>query len=167
MLVQQVRISPQVISVLLVNACDEDRASLRRILSRSNWNVYEACGEDDALRLLQAEAVPVVICARELPDGDWHGFLKRTRELAHPPHVIVNSPSMDKINYLWSEALREGAYDVIASPYTRDDVVRTVTLAWHSWRDERKRSRVSLNREQAPVETASASSAGEAAYSTR
>jgi len=34
---------------------------------------------------------------------------------------------------LWAEALNLGAWDVLAKPFVRSEVIRSVKLAWDHW----------------------------------
>ena len=37
---------------------------------------------------------------------------------------------------LWAEAMNLGAYDVLAKPFERKELVRSVSLAWLHWRHQ-------------------------------
>jgi hypothetical protein len=63
------------VSVLLASPLDEDHASLREILTRSRWRLFETRTCHEALALIQRHGVPIVICERTLPDGDWRTLL--------------------------------------------------------------------------------------------
>jgi DNA-binding NtrC family response regulator len=47
------------------------------------------------------------------------------------PALIVTCRLADE--RLWAEALNLGAYDVLAKPFDRDEVLRSVSLAWLNW----------------------------------
>jgi DNA-binding response OmpR family regulator len=51
--------------------------------------------------------------------------------LPNPPLLIVTSRLADE--RLWAEALNLGAYDVLAKPFDKREVIRTVTAAWLHW----------------------------------
>ena len=38
--------------------------------------------------------------------------------------------------HLWAEALNIGAYDVLAKPFDRQEVIRIFSLAWLHWNDQ-------------------------------
>jgi DNA-binding response OmpR family regulator len=60
--------------------------------------------------------------------------------LSISPILIVTSRLADE--YLWAEALNVGAYDVLAKPFEREEVIRIVSLASRSWHDRHHRGRV-------------------------
>jgi hypothetical protein len=101
------------------------------------WNLHHAFGCKDAIRLLERHPVPVVICASNLPDGDWKLFFDDSGRLPCPPRLIVASRLADA--RLWGEVLNVGAYDLLATPFDAPELFRVGFLAWHSWRDQRMR----------------------------
>ena len=70
----------------------------------------------------------VVVCERDLPDGDWRDILGIISCLRNPPPLVVTSRLADE--YLWAEVLNLGGYDVLAKPFDTREVHRVVTLAW-------------------------------------
>jgi DNA-binding response OmpR family regulator len=127
----------EVVIVLLVSPLEDDHLSLRRILDHSNWKLLEtrSCGE--AKKLLRENHAPVVICERNLPDGDWKTLLDELSLSPNPPRLIVSSRLADE--RLWAEALNVGCYDVLPTPYESEEVFRVGFLAWHSWKSQRER----------------------------
>jgi FixJ family two-component response regulator len=51
--------------------------------------------------------------------------------MANAPSLIVTSRLAD--DRLWAEALNLGAYDVLAKPFERLELVRSVSSAWLHW----------------------------------
>ena len=51
--------------------------------------------------------------------------------MANPPSLIVASRLAD--DRLWADALTLGAFDVLAKPFERMEVVRSVSSAWLDW----------------------------------
>jgi DNA-binding NtrC family response regulator len=70
----------------------------------------------------------VVICERDLPDGDWHDIWEGIAPLAPHPTLIVTSLHADE--HLWAEVLNLGGYDVLAKPFDAQEVCRIVGRAW-------------------------------------
>ena len=56
--------------------------------------------------------------------------------LPNPTFLIVTSLLADE--HLWAEALNIGAYDVLAKPFDRKEVIRIFSLAWLHWHDQRE-----------------------------
>ncbi len=116
------------VSVLLVSPFLPDHVALRNILGHSSWVLHEAstCGE--ALAFAGEHDCDVVICQRELPDGDWRVLLEEFGKVCLRPNLIVTSRVAD--DELWAEVLNLGGYDVLAQPFEPDEVYRVVTLGW-------------------------------------
>lgn len=126
--------------ILLVTPREDDRTSFRQILKRSNWMLEEASTSRAALNFLYKYPLPVVICARNLWDGNWKQFIAAASRLPCPPRTIIASRSAGD-DKLWSEALRRGAYDVIFAPYESASVVTAIYHAWSSWEFEMRGQR--------------------------
>ncbi len=123
--------APEKISILLVSPYQEDHSSLRHILHNEGWAITRCRTVADAAAELSAGAPSIVICERDLPDGNWKEVLSRTEELPHAPLVLVISRHADES--LWGEVLNLGGYDVLMKPFDRSEVTRVVGLAWRHW----------------------------------
>ena len=114
------------IRVLAISPAHEDHSVLKGIFDDST-EVLHADSLPAALAVLREQAVPIVICERDLGQHTWKNVLETITCLPHPPLLIVTSGLAD--DYLWSEALNLGAYDVLAKPFDVEEVVRTVDAA--------------------------------------
>jgi len=63
-------------------------------------------------------------------------MLERLMLLRDAPPLIVTSRLAD--DRLWVEALNLGAYDVLAKPFDRQEVTRSIHLAWMHWQNSRE-----------------------------
>ncbi len=118
-------------AVLLVSPFEEDRAFLRTVLQSARCRTCQARTCREASALLNTERLAVVICERNLPDGEWKDMLDKLAPLPVPPCLIVTSRAADE--WLWAEVLNLGGYDVLAKPFDAEEVSRVVTLASRSW----------------------------------
>jgi DNA-binding response OmpR family regulator len=129
----------QAFNILSVSPLAEDHATLDCLLgdgdpdtgTNVHWQLWTASTLSSALRALRRIPCPVVVCERDLPLGDWRDLLEHTRHLTSPPLVIVTSLPAD--DSLWAEALNLGAYDVLAKPFDRIEVIRVITSACLRW----------------------------------
>lgn len=113
--------------VMIVSPFDEDLVSLLEILSHTNWSVYWVTNCAEAIAMLHARTIPVVLCELHLPDGNWQTLLAPINSLAEQISLIVTARLADE--RLWAEALNLGAYDVLAKPFDGGEVVRVVAYA--------------------------------------
>ena len=120
-----------VLTVLNVSPLEEDHRSLQAIVDHSAWMLFKAPDLVSALALLQQHEISVVLCERDLMPGTWSDVLERINALPDAPSLIVTSRLADE--RLWAEALNLGAWDVLAKPFDRSEVIRSVTLAWSHW----------------------------------
>lgn len=129
------------ITALSVLPSLEDRAALRSIFRRAEWQLCPdsvwalktASSLDEAMTTLRSKRIPIVLCDRELGQRTWKDLLAQIDLLNDPPYLIVTSRQAD--DRLWAEALNLGAYDVLPTPFDPVETTRTLSLAWLRWRD--------------------------------
>jgi len=126
------------LTVVMASPSKDDHHTLRRICRHWKWRAYQAHTCREALSLVRQRRIPVVICERNLPDGDWTSVLGGLKELPHRPQLIVSSRLAD--HRLWADVLDLGGYDLLISPFDAGEVSRVVFMAWHSMQHERGRS---------------------------
>jgi DNA-binding response OmpR family regulator len=119
------------ITALAVNLPERDLRSLRAIFERHGWRLLEAASSREALAWFAEYAIPVVICERELPDGDWRTLLNALDTLYCPPKLIVSSRLAD--DRLWAEVLNLGGYDVLPTPFEANELGRVLRVACLAW----------------------------------
>jgi DNA-binding NtrC family response regulator len=122
------------LTVLSVSPVDEDHSSLQAIIGKSKWILLKARNLISALALLQQHEVGVVLCERDLLPGTWIDVLEHIMALTNAPSMIVASRLAD--DRLWAEALNLGAWDVLAKPFNKIEVIRSVHSAWRRWHDQ-------------------------------
>lgn len=120
-------------AILLVGAVEDNGVGLPSVFDQFHWRTEHArnCGE--ALPLIGRDLHRVIVSEKDLPDGSWKDVLEAAAAREHPPLVIVTSRLADE--YLWAEVLNLGGHDVLAQPFDRDEVRRTITLAWQHWQN--------------------------------
>ncbi len=119
------------VSVLVVGQPDQDRRRIQQILTNPNWSIGNAASLAAGLRRLRGGNVQIILCERDLIDGDWRTLLSALETLDRPPLLIVTSAQADE--HLWAEVLNLGGYDVLPKPYDGLEVHRVLGLAWHHW----------------------------------
>ena len=136
----------EVVKVLLVSSLPETHLSLRDIFDHSNWLLDKVFTCSEALAYLRDNNAAVVICERDLADGDWKLLLSTCDSLPMPPNLIVTSRLADE--ELWAEVLNLGGYDVLAQPFEVREVFREVSLAWQA---RKRRTFGQAQRESGPA----------------
>ncbi|MFN0166161.1 MAG: response regulator [Bryobacteraceae bacterium] len=143
-------LSENKVNVLAVSARIQQHRTLSNIFAHSDWMLFGTSSLSETRALLEEQRISVIICDRELPDGNWRDLLEDLSVRHHAPHLVVTCP--DANDQLWAEVLNRGGYDVLAQPFDSMEVFRVVSLAWRHWRD-------SLRKEPTPasLQTAAAS----------
>jgi DNA-binding NtrC family response regulator len=114
-------------AVLVVGGFDTELIALLGILNDADWTLYWNTSRADAVETLRRRPVGVVLCDRDLPDGDWKDVLAASTSLASPPPVIVTARFANE--RLWAEVLSLNGYDVLTKPFDADEVLRAISLA--------------------------------------
>ena len=127
--------SPGSQNVLSISPIPEDHLALDAIMGQFEWNLFKAHFLPAALAVLPTLEIAVIVCERDLLPGAWTDLLEHLKHLPHPPALIVTSTHADE--QLWAQALNLGAWDVLAKPFDRTEVLRTIGLAWHHWHNQR------------------------------
>ena len=133
------RANKVVVAIVSVSPNEEDHAFLERIFNQSEWlectncrcNLYKARALPAALAAFENNRVPILICEEKLLHGTWKDALACISLLPAPPFLIVTSRLADES--LWAEALNLGAYDVLAKPFDKTEVIRVISFAWLYW----------------------------------
>ena len=105
---------------LVVSSDPKSRSTLVSILEKEGLHTIEASGLRESLERLPTQDVGLVFCERRLADGSYRELVNVTRTMTRKVPVIVTSRLADWDEYL--EALRNGAFDLIASPCRPNDV---------------------------------------------
>jgi DNA-binding NtrC family response regulator len=129
--------TPQKVELLAISARSRDCQMLQSILIHTNWLVHWVADAHEAMLFLNDHPVPVLVCPEELPNATWSDLLAATQELMSPPKVLVYSDRADQV--LGNEVLDAGGYDLLSTPLQRDEVLRAISLACRTWRDEIRR----------------------------
>jgi len=128
-----------VVTVLSVSPDPHDHDTLESIFSHSRWALYRATHLTSALGILREREIGVVLCDRDVPPASWTRVLESSKIVQPALSLIVTARLADE--QLWSEALNLGAYDVLAKPFDRGELVRSVSRAWLQWRHRHKETR--------------------------
>jgi DNA-binding NtrC family response regulator len=114
----------------------ESRRLLMQILSRQGLDPISVSNLAECRETIEKERVGLIFADRHLADGSFRDVLELARLGTEKVRVVVTSKHPDWDEYL--EAMRLGAFDVIASPCRPTDVEWMVIQAK---RDERNRTK--------------------------
>ena len=119
------------LNVLSISPLEEDHLSLQAVFHFSKWMLFKADRVSRALSLLQEHDISVIVCEADAMPGAWTEVLQHIQKMPNSPALIVTSRVADE--HLWAEALNLGAWDVLAKPFSRTELIRTVKTAWNHW----------------------------------
>jgi DNA-binding NtrC family response regulator len=122
---------PTSVTVLAVLP-EDDLAEVRKIFRHTRWALRAAASLSQAAIQLREGDTGVVLCDAVLPDGSWLDVLDEAQKLPAPPPVLVASRQAD--DFLWTEVLGRGGYNLVETPFRADELCRLVSLAWRHWK---------------------------------
>jgi DNA-binding NtrC family response regulator len=132
--------------ILVASSDLEGRRALSNILDKLGVDPLTSSSVRECKELIASERVGLIFCDRLLADGNCYDLLNASRVGQTKARVVVMSSTADWDEFL--EAMRLGAFDVIASPCRATDVEWMIIQAL---RYERTEARVALKAQVAAV----------------
>lgn len=106
--------------VVIASSDVESRRALANMLERLGVEPFLASTVRECKEILAINRVGLIFCSCTLVDGNCYDLLNASRSGRPKPMVVVTSSVTDWDEFL--EAMRLGAFDVIASPCRSTDV---------------------------------------------
>ena len=132
--------------ILVASSDLEGRRALSNILGNLGVDPLTSSTVRECKELMASERVGLIFCDRLLADGNCYDLLNVSRIGRTKARVVVMSSTADWDEFL--EAMRLGAFDVIASPCRATDVEWMIIQAL---RYERTEVRMALKAQVAAV----------------
>ncbi|MEW6751577.1 MAG: sigma-54 dependent transcriptional regulator [Candidatus Latescibacterota bacterium] len=114
--------------ILVIEDDPTTRRFLAQILQEEGHQVAEGDSVAAGLRTLASEPLDLVLTDQRLPDGEGLQVLRASRE-ADPtlPVVLITAYASFELAV---DAMREGAFDFVAKPFTAEELLVVVRRAW-------------------------------------
>ena len=113
--------------VLVVDDEEPMRHMLELLLRRAGFEVRSAASGPEALSIVEAEPIEVVLSDVRMPGFDGLTLADRL-STDHPEVTLVMMSAFGTVD-LALEAMRRGAYDYISKPFKQDEVILTLRKA--------------------------------------
>jgi DNA-binding NtrC family response regulator len=123
--------------ILVASSDLEGRRALSNILAKLGVDPLTSSTVRECKELMASERVGLIFCDRLLADGNCYDLLNASRIGRTKARVVVMSSTADWDEFL--EAMRLGAFDVIASPCRATDVEWMIIQALRYERTEARR----------------------------
>jgi len=114
------------LSVLVIDDEQEMLTVIRASLHK-HFNVVVTTSAKEGLKLVQTTDFDMILSDLRMPDMDGLEFIRQVRKLGGNYTIIVMSAYATNETAL--EAMKLGAYDYIAKPFTRDELLLTLRKA--------------------------------------
>ena len=113
--------------VLLASERVDDYQTLHELLQDTKWSVARALSWGEVSSFCGRVASPVVLVDRHFQGSDWRFTLSSLLNTTENCCLILLSDVSDP--YLWNELVQYGGFDVLARPFERSEVLRTLAFA--------------------------------------
>ena len=134
--------------IMVASSDVEGRRALSNILAKLGVDPLTSSTVRECKEIMATERVGLVFCDRLLADGNCHDLLSAAKGGRMKARVVVISSTADWDEFL--EAMRLGAFDVIANPCRATDVEWMIIQAL---RYERTDSKLALKSQAASAST--------------
>lgn len=115
---------PRKTHVLSVGQSLPDRRRLSACLPEGRWQLNHASSVRSGIDMLSSVGYDAVISEILLPDGPWTGLRAAG---CRCPSIIVVADGTDL--RVWSDAISQGAYDILVKPYNTDELLYVLQSA--------------------------------------
>ena len=116
--------------ILVVDGEQSSIQSVKEILRREKYELINVGSADEALDILENEAVDVVIADIKMSGMKGNRFIKHLREWNTRAVVLFVSNESDELR--WLEAVDSGASDLISRPFTKDKILKAINKTYHT-----------------------------------
>jgi len=117
---------------ILAVLTDRQDTDLQRVIAHTRWQLKVVHSVAEAVDTILTLPISVVLCDRELDDGNWLDIVRAAEKMNPQPPTIVLSDRQD--DRLWAEVLNCGGYDLLLRPLNAREVYSLVPMAWRRWR---------------------------------
>jgi len=114
-------------SILVVDDAENTLEVIQRNLSSKGYQVYTACEVDEALRILEKVTVELVVTDYKMPWVSGLDLVRHVRENYKGTEVVMITGYASIQGAV--EAVKSGAVDYLAKPFTEEELFRTVEKA--------------------------------------
>ncbi len=114
-------------SILVLDDEASVLTSLKAVLGQAGYQVESAASMAAALEILGRSQFDLYLCDIHLPDGDGLQFLEQLKKSCIPGSVVMMSAIGSSAQAI--EAIKLGASDYIAKPFSSEDLLLTLKIA--------------------------------------
>jgi len=115
------------VKILVISMLLEDSFFLERLAKEREWRLVFTNSPREAFTLASRAHFDLILCDRNQPGYPWREVVSRLADTSPGSCVLLVSPVKD--DYLWSEALQNGGYDVLVRPLREKNVLHSVEAA--------------------------------------
>ncbi len=127
-------------NVLVVDDEELQANIIANILEKDGYNVWKAYSAEEALKIVSKEEIGVVLIDMKMPGIGGMGFIKRAQELGVKSKIIMMTAYGTIETAV--EAMKNGAYDYITKPFSKEELLVNIENACKSYNLEIENKRL-------------------------
>jgi CheY-like chemotaxis protein len=115
------------LKILALSIFLQDRILLERLGRQYNWELHFTNSPPEAFDWVSQSQFEIILCDRNQPGYPWREVVDRLAKSSPRSCILLISPVND--DYLWSDVLQWGGYDVLRRPLRAEAVLHLVNAA--------------------------------------
>ena len=115
------------LKILALSIFLQDRLLLERLGKQYNWELRFTNSPTEAFNWVSQSQFEIILCDRNQPGYPWREVMDRLAKSSPRSCILLISPIND--DYLWSDVLQWGGYDVLMRPLRAEVVLHLVNAA--------------------------------------
>jgi len=112
------------LKILALSIFLQDRLLLERLGRQCNWELRFTNSPPEAFNWVSQSQFEIILCDRNQPGFPWREVVDRLAKSSPRSCILLISPMND--DYLWSDVLQWGGYDILRRPLHAEDVLQLV-----------------------------------------
>jgi CheY-like chemotaxis protein len=115
------------VKILALSIFLQDRLLLERLGKQYNWEFRFTNSPPEAFKWVSHGQFKIILCDRNQPGYPWREVMDHLAKSSPRSCILLISPTND--DYLWSDVLQSGGYDVLKRPLSPEAVLHSVEAA--------------------------------------
>lgn len=113
-------------TILIVEDDPQIRNFMKYTIEKEGFQLFSSSNAQNALNIIVTEKIDLIVLDLGLPDFDGMEVIKKVREWAETPIIVVSARDQDKEKVL---ALDTGADDYITKPFSASELLARIRVA--------------------------------------
>ena len=115
------------LKILVLSAPLDDRFVLEALGKERGWELHFASSPQEGFRLVSERHFELILCESNQPGYPWREVMDRLSASSPRSCILLISPVTGE--YLWTDILQHGGYDILTRPLRKQSALYTLDTA--------------------------------------